>query len=200
MATETTAMIADLGLGGADVLIISESAKGVNATVKADYVCDEKTSNTKSSLSDVILTADSGYDIDMGEASGTFGFGINGGQAASTLKGSNRNDSITGNIGDDSLFGNKGKDTIEGGAGADLINTGRGNGYIKDAGIGADVITHDQGTSVVVQNTGTDSVTFTATRVNGYVVATAGERTVNAETSTFAITLNGSGAGENKVT
>ena len=148
----------------------------------------------------MILTADSGYDIDMGEASGTFGFGINGGQAASTLKGSNRSDSITGNIGDDSLFGNKGNDTIEGGAGSDLINAGRGNGYIKDAGIGADIITHDQGTSVVVQNTGDDIVTFTATRVNGYVVATAGERTVNAETSTFAITLNGSGAGENKIT
>ena len=49
------------------------------------------------------------------------------------------------------VFGNKGNDTIEGGVGADLINAGRGNGYIKDAGIGADVITHDQGTSVVVQ-------------------------------------------------
>ena len=42
-------------------------------------------------------------------------------------------------------------------------------------GNGADTIIHDTGTSVIVQNTGTDTVTIRSSRPNAYVVATAGE-------------------------
>ena len=147
-----------------------------------------------------MLNAESGVDINMNEATGSFGFVINGGSAASTLQGSSHNDSITGNAAADNLRGYLGNDTIEGGGGADSINGGKGIDYIKDAGNGADIITYDIGSSLVIQNTGTDIVTLKATRRGAYVVATAGVRTVNASTSTSSVTLNGSAAGENQVT
>ena len=102
----------------------------------------------------------------MNEASGSFGFVINGGSAASTLQGSSHNDSITGNAAADNLNGHLGNDTIQGGGGADSINGGKGIDY-KDAGNGADIITYDIGSSLV-QNTGTDVVTLKATRKGAY--------------------------------
>ena len=57
-----------------------------------------------------------------------------------------------------------------GGGGNDTIITGLGNGYIKDAGDGADTIIHDVGSSVIVQNTGIDTVVLTS-RPNAFVVA-----------------------------
>ena len=125
----------------------------MNATVKQDYSTTTITSNNKS-LNDVVLNAESGIDINMNEASGSFGFVINGGSAASTLQGSSHNDSITGNAAADNLNGHLGNDTIQGGGGADSINGGKGIDYIKDAGNGADIITYDIGSSLVIQNTG----------------------------------------------
>ena len=122
-------------------------------------------------FTDVVLNAESGIDIDMSQTSGSFGFVINGGAASSTLKGSNFDDSISGNSRADNLSGNSGDDTVLGGGGNDTINTGLGNGYIKDAGDGADTIIHDVGSSVIVQNTGIDTVVLTSTRPNAFVVA-----------------------------
>ena len=137
----------------------------------------------------------------MENATGIFGYVINGGRTSSTLEGSNFSDSISGNIGIDTLIGNRGNDTIEGGDGADFINAGRGVGLIKDAGNGADIITHDKGSALIVYNTGVDTVTITASRAGVYVaVNVAGVRSVDASTSDAAVTLDGRGAGENITT
>ena len=199
IASDQAAEVTDLGTGGSDVLVVTSLARGVVATVKEDYRATTSTSNSKS-IADVVLNAASGIDINMVDASGLFGYVINGGSSSSNLEGSNLSDSISGNAGIDTLYGNKGNDTIEGGGGADIMNAGRGVGLIKDAGNGADIITHDQGSALVVYNTGVDTVTIKATRPGLYLaVNVAGERTVNASTSTAAITLDGRGAGENIV-
>ena len=199
VATEEAAIVTDLGQGGADTLFVDTQAKGVVATVIDDYIAPSASANNKS-LADVVLNADSGVNVDMVNASGTYGYVINGGLAASTLQGSSLNDSITGNSRADSIVGNGGHDTITGGGGADRINAGRGNGYIKDAGVGADIITHSEGSSLVIQNTGSDLVTIEATRAGLYLVTNAGVRNVDASSSTASIALDGSSAGENKVT
>ena len=183
--------ITDLGNGGAESLIVTSAAKGVDATVTADYVAPTTTSNSKS-LADVKLTAASGVDINMVSAGGNFGYDIVGGTAASTLQGSNFNDSVTGQAGADSLVGNAGNDTIEGQAGNDTINAGAGDDQIEDAGNGDDTIIYDSGTTLDVQNTGTGTVKLTATKVGVTVTAnTGGNRTVNAATSTVAVNLDG---------
>ena len=74
-------------------------------------------------------------------------------------------------------------------------------GLIKDAGNGADIITHDKGSALIVYNTGVDTVTITASRAGVYVaVNVAGVRSVDASTSDAAVTLDGRGAGENITT
>ncbi len=200
VATDEVASVTDLGTGGNDALVVTEKGKGVVATVTADYSATQFTKNDKSSTA-VVLNAEDRVDIDMDNAAGTFGYVINGGSAASTLQGSSFNDSITGGVAADSLIGNGGNDTITGGVGADTMNAGSGSGRIMDAGNGADIITHDAGSSLVVINTGTDAVTLYATRAGAYITVTgAGERTVDASTSTAALILDGSGAVANKVT
>lgn len=200
VSTQEIASITDFGLGGADVLIVSGLANGVSATVTEDYTADDNTANNKSTAA-VVLNAADRIDINMISASGTYGFVINGGAAASTLSGSQFNDSISGGAGNDTLIGNRGSDTILGGAGSDTINTGRGNGLVKDAGNGNDLITHDVGSSVTIQHTGADTVTLTATRPGAFVVAFAGgERSVDASSSTASVGLRGTAVTANKVT
>ena len=201
IATDEPALITDLGVGGKDIFIISNSAKGVTATVKEDYIAPTETSNNKFAVADVVLVAENNVDIDMVAAGGTFGYSIQGGAAASTLKGSNFADSIKGGERADTLYGNDGADTLEGGGGADFLKPGGGNNIINDAGNGADIILHDEGSSAVIYNTGTDTVTLQSSSHNAYVVATAGGvRTVDATSSTYGVTLDGRNAGANKVT
>jgi Ca2+-binding RTX toxin-like protein len=193
--------IEDLGKGGADVLVVTSAAAGVNADVTVDWVATSATSNTKS-LADVAFTVTSGIDVNVGAATGSFGYDINAGSnaLASTLQGSAFNDSIDGGNAADSLIGNGGNDTIAGGTGADSINAGAGADKITDAGSGADVITYDSGTTIDIQNTSTGAVTLTATKTGATVTATAGVRTLTAATSTAAVKLDGTSAGANKVT
>ena len=88
------------------------------------------------------------------------------------MQGSDFDDYITGNSAADKLVGNRGTDTLKGAGGADIMNAGKGNGQIADAGNGADVITHDIGTSLVLQNTGIYNVTLVTTKPNSFVVDT----------------------------
>ena len=81
IATNNPAVITDLGIGGNDVFVIADTASGVTATVKADYTASVHTQNNKDSLSNVILNAEDGVNIDMSAASGNYGFTINGGVA-----------------------------------------------------------------------------------------------------------------------
>ena len=132
IATDQPAVITDLGTGGQDTIIINNLAAGVTATVKADYIAPETTQNDNATLSNVVLNAESGVDVNMSDAGGTFGFVINGGQASSVLQGSQFHDSITGNVRSDELFGNGGNDTFTGGGGADIIRPEKANGYVND--------------------------------------------------------------------
>ena len=169
----------------------------MTATVTVDYVADERT-NTNTTLSDVVLNAATNIDIDMVKASGTHGYVINGGAAASNYK-----EVIlvfVGNARVDTLIGNRGNDTLVGGTGADIFMPGRGNSTIQDAGNGEDIIIHDSGTSVIIRNHGTDTVTLQSSAPNAIVVADQGIRTVDASTSTSGAWLNGNSAGSNKVT
>ena len=186
IASDQAAEVTDLGTGGSDVLVVTSLARGVVATVKEDYRATTSTSNSKS-IADVVLNAASGIDINMVDASGLFGYVINGGSSSSNLEGSNLSDSISGNAGIDTLYGNKGNDTIEGGGGADIMNAGRGVGLIKDAGNGADIITHDQGSALVVYNTGVDIVTIKPTRPGLYLAVNVASAQCQCPTSTAAV-------------
>ena len=59
----------------------------------------------------------------------------------------------------DTLVGNRGKNTFVGGGGGDIFRVNKGNAVINDAGNGEDIIIHDEGSSVIINNTGTDTVT-----------------------------------------
>ena len=198
VATDIAAQVQDLGAGGLDTLIVADVAKGVIATVTEDYHAPTTTSNSKSTA-DVVLNAESHVDINMIDAGGLHGYTINGGIAGSRLQGSKHNDSITGNSSDDILIGNKGDDTLTGGEGSDTFKGGSGNDRINDAGNGNDFITHDSG-SLVVQNAGSNLVTVTASSSSVFIVATAGERRVDASTSSGDIYMDGSASGLNKIT
>ena len=207
IASDSNTVITDLGEDGADILQIKSSARGVVATVKKDYIAPDETGNLKSTAS-VVLNAESGVDIDMTAAGGEFGYTINGGANASYLQGSNYHDSISGNTRADTIQGNRGNDTVYGGGGADIIIAGKGNTTINDAGIGADRIDHSSGSSCIIQNAGSDTVTLNASRPNAYVLAAntigfasvAEERTVDASSSTANVTLDGRLATLHKVT
>jgi len=119
-----------------------------------------------------------------------------------TIIGGNGNDSITTIAGDNSINGGSGRDiintgtgndTITGGSDNDLINAGTGTNNVTDAGDGQDSITHNSAESTVtIAVTGTETVTLTASRVGATTNSAAGvNTTVNASTSTAAVTLNG---------
>ena len=130
-------------------LIVSSSANSMATTVTADYVSPSTTTNNLS-LAGVSLTANSGIDINMASAGGSFGYDINGGAAASTLQGSGFNDSIDGGAGADSIVGNGGNDTINAGAGADTVTGGAGNDVFT-----VTTGTSDQGATDVIDGGGT---------------------------------------------
>ena len=145
IATDNITTITDLGNGGSDILVIASTSAGASAIVTNNYTASESTANNKSTAG-AVLNANNGVDINMENASGEFGYVINGGEEASTLQEASY-DSITGNVHSDKLIGNRGNDTINGGGGADIINTGRGSGFVQNAGVGADTIIHDEGNS-----------------------------------------------------
>ena len=58
VASDRAAEITDLGLGGPDALNVGNSAKGVTATIKDDYLAPTTTKNEKANA-DVVLNAES---------------------------------------------------------------------------------------------------------------------------------------------
>jgi Ca2+-binding RTX toxin-like protein len=195
-STGVVAKLNDLGKGGQDVVIIKSGSSGVAADVTVDWVATSATQNNVSQAAGV-LDVDSGIDVSVAAATGSFGYKIlaTSNAAASTLQGSGLNDSIVGGDAKDSIVGNAGNDNITGGAEADTINAGAGTDTITDAGAGADVIIYDAGTALDVQNTSTGVVTLTASKTGVTVTATDGARTVNASTSTAAVNMTGAALG-----
>jgi Ca2+-binding RTX toxin-like protein len=100
--------ITDLGVGGADVLVILAGAQAV-AELGASWAA------TAASVNDGLanLTA-AGFSVDLSLAGGASGWVVsNAGYAAGV--------SLTGSAGNDSLTGGNGNDTISGGLGADVL-------------------------------------------------------------------------------
>ena len=106
----------------------------------------------------------------MFDASGSFGYVINGGESASTLEGSIFDDSITGNARGDQIIGNDGNDTITGQGGDDIIK---------------------------LSASGRDDIVFGTTASNGKDTIIGFTSGANADNLNFVATLNGL-AGESK--
>jgi Ca2+-binding RTX toxin-like protein len=202
-ATTADTVITDLGVGGVnDIFTVSSAANGADITVSGDYVATSATINNKS-LAGVTLSVASGVDVNMGAATGNFGFDIDGGTAASTLSGSAKADSIDGNAGADSLVGNAGNDTIAPAAGSDTVSAGEGDDSIVFTGANltaADSIDGGAGTDVITVPAGSTS-TVDFDRISNLTAFTttndAGDTTVAitdiAETDTQVITLTSIG-------
>jgi Ca2+-binding RTX toxin-like protein len=138
--------VKDLGVGGADVLIIGSGA-AVDATVGANWTATSSTVNNNSVAGGNIIA--NGFDVDLTSASGTFGFDIDGKLAvAATLVGSSKVDDIDGNTGAESLVGGAGNDNINGGGGANTIDGGTGNDALT-GGSGADLFKVDSGIDTI---------------------------------------------------
>ena len=111
-----------------------------------------ETSNNKLAVADVVLVAENNVDYRYGCCWALSDTPSVWSAAASTLKGSNFADSIKG--GEELIPCTvTNTDTLEGGGGADFLNLGGGNNIINDAGNGADIILHDEGSSAVIYNT-----------------------------------------------
>ena len=118
--------VTDLGIGGADVLVIGSGGSGVDATVGADWTATSSTINNNSVAGGNIKA--SGFDVDLSLASGTFGFDIDGDDTTgATLVGSSLTDDIDGGDSAESLNGGAGDDNVAGGDGADTIDGGTGD-------------------------------------------------------------------------
>lgn len=105
--------------------------------------------------------------------------------------------SITGGSGNDTFVGGGGNDTISGGDGNDQINAGGGSNTVSAAGIGDDTITHDTvASTVAIEVSFAGLVTINASWYGATATASdGGDRSINASSSTFPVTIDGSAVG-----
>jgi Ca2+-binding RTX toxin-like protein len=148
--TSGTNTVSDLGIGGADVLVIGSGAT-VTATVGADWTASSSTINNNSVAGGRINAT--GFDVDLTSAGGTFGFRIDGNATAATLVGSGLVDDINGGDAAESLVGGGGNDDVNGGNGADTIDGGAGNDALT-GGAAGDLFKIDSGSSNTIADFG----------------------------------------------
>ena len=179
--------ITDLTTG--DILKVSVGATATANNVSA-FVATAASDNDGTAT---INSAAGGSTIDLALEAGSVGYTVVGGAGIDSITGTSRADSLSGNGGADTINAGGGNDTITGGSGADAINAGSGTNIVTDAGDGADTITHNSAASTVtIAVTGTGTVTLTASQAGATTNSSAGvNTTVNASTSTAAVTLNG---------
>jgi Ca2+-binding RTX toxin-like protein len=127
-----TDTITDLGIGGADVLVVSAGITAF-ATLGAAWTATAETLNDGKAN----LTA-AGFNVNLALAGGANPWFVS--NAASTrgvtLTGSNGNDSLTGGGGADILTGGVGDDRLTGGLGVDRFIVDLGTDRITDLGLG----------------------------------------------------------------
>ena len=128
--------INDLGIGGADILIVSAGATA-NAKVTATYAATVATSNAG-----IANISTGGFGVDLTLAAGTVGYNLTNTGVAAALTGSGLNDT---------LMGGTGNDTLNGGAGDDLLRGGLGNDVII-GGTGIDTVSYSAATGSVNVN------------------------------------------------
>ena len=142
-----TASITDLGTGGAEILVVDATGTA-NATITAAWTATSSTVNNG-----VANVSTNGLAVNVSAATGSNGFSITDVGAATTLTGSNGNDSLTGGNGNDVLNGGLGSDTINGGLGNDTINGGTGIDNLT-GGAGIDTFTVLAGDTATITDLG----------------------------------------------
>lgn len=170
-----TDVITDLGLGGADVLVVSAGAAAL-ATLGAAWTASNATSNSGAPA--VLNTA--GFAVNLAAVStGTTGFQItNTALTGASLGGSALADQLLGNAGNDTLTGGAGNDTLSGFAGNDVLNGGAGND-VMDGGEGSDIYLIGSAAEHVVAEisdsglTGVDELRYTSTATGTLTVHAA---------------------------
>ncbi len=152
--------ITDLGLGGADLLVVSGGATA-NATLAANWVLTAGNSNGGTAN----ITA-AGFNADLTLAAGSAGWAVSnlGTNRAVSLTGSARNDTLTGGNGNDTLLGGGGNDSLLGDAGSDSLTGGAGN----------DTMTGGAAVDRFVVDAGTDAILDLGAGGNDVLVVSAG--------------------------
>jgi VCBS repeat-containing protein len=155
-----TDTITDLGLGGADVLVVWAGATA-NATLAGNWTFTLGSNNGGTAN----ITA-AGFNADLGQAAGSAGWAVSnlGTNRAVSLTGSARNDTLTGGNGNDTLTGGGANDSLLGDAGSDSLTGGTGN----------DTMTGGAAVDRFVVDAGTDSITDLAAGGNDVLVVLAG--------------------------
>ena len=198
-ATAGTTTITDLGLGGAEVLVVSAGATA-NATLGGAFTATAGTSNAGAAS----ITA-AGFSVNLAAATGASGWTItNAGNATGVgLTGSANADNITGGTGADTLTA-AGNDTLTGGAGDDTLLVTAGSNTITDLGLGADALVVSAGASAsatmggawtataATSNAGTASIAAAGFAVNLAAATGANGWTVSNAASAIGTTLVGS--------
>lgn len=177
-----TDSITDLGLGGADQLLVSVGTTA-NATLAASWAVASGTNNSGTAN----ITA-AGFDIDL-----TLAGGNNGWQVSND--GSNRVVSLMGSLRNDTLIGGNNVDTLNGGGGNDLLSGGSGNDVLN-GGAGGDTLNGGGGVDRFLVDSGTDTIQDLGIGGNDLLVVSVGTTanatlgaawTASSNTSNFAV-------------
>lgn len=155
-----TDIITDLGLGGADTLVVSRGATA-HATLVASWTLTAGNSN--SGTANIIAA---GFSADLALADGSTGWSVSnlGTNRAVSLTGSAQNDMITGGNGIDTLRGGGGNDSLLGGVGNDSLTGGTGN----------DTMTGGAGVDRFFVDAGADTIMDLASGGNDLLIVSAG--------------------------
>jgi Ca2+-binding RTX toxin-like protein len=181
-----TDTITDLGLGGADVLVVWAGATA-NATLAGNWTFTLGSNNGGTAN----ITA-AGFNADLGQAAGSAGWAVSnlGTNRAVSLTGSARNDTLTGGNGNDTLTGGGANDSLLGDAGSDSLTGGTGN----------DTMTGGAAVDRFVVDAGTDTITDLAAGGNDVLVVSAGATANATLAGSWAASSNVSNAGVVNVT
>jgi Ca2+-binding RTX toxin-like protein len=205
--------IADLGLDGADVLVISAGATA-SVTLAAAWTATAASANNGTAN---LSTA--GFSLDLGLATGSAGWSASnlGSNRAVTLTGSLRNDRLTGGLandtlvggaghdslageaGQDSLLGGEGTDTLAGGAGHDRLLGEAGNDSLT-GGAGNDTVTGGAGVDRFVVDAGTDTLLDLGFGGNDVLIVSAGATAHATLAGAWTASGNASNAGVVNIT
>ena len=194
-----TDTVADLGRGGADVLVVSSGATA-NATVAAAYIATATTTNGGTALTGAVLTA-AGFNVNLSAVNTGNGFTItnNGNATGVALSGTTFGDSIVGGTGADTISGGSGIDTIDGQAGIDTVDY---SSALQTGG--GTLVTTDTGITLILNGSTYATVTVGGTNVGAdivrnieNIVGTNGKDTLTGDSADNAIS---GGTGNDTIT
>ncbi len=201
-------VITDLGLGGAEVLVVSSGATA-SATLGAAWTATAATSNAGTAA----ITA-AGFAVNLTAATGANGWTVTNAASltGTTLVGSSKADTLVGGAGNDTLTGGTGNDTFQVTAGTDAVtDLGQGGADALQVSAGATAnatLAAAWTATAATSNAGTATITAAgfavnltaATGANGWTVTNAASLTgTTLVGSTKADTLIG-GAGNDTLT